>query len=60
MQIIGLASVVLFLGALAALLAGFMNDNFMKTGGIIGVICLALATLLLGVTIRQRNKTERI
>ena len=60
MQIIGLASVVLFLASLAAFLSAFMNNDFMKIGGIIGVLCLAAATLMLGATIRKRNKTERI
>ena len=60
MQIIGLASVVLFLAALTAFLTAFYNNDFMKTGGIIGALCLALAILLLGIAIRKRSKTERI
>ena len=60
MQKIGLASVVLFLASLAAFLWAFMYNDFMKTGGALGVLFLAVATILLGVTIRKRNKTERI
>ncbi len=60
MQIIGLASVVLFLASLAAFLTAFMNPNFVQTGGILGVVFLGVAALMLGVTIRRRNKTERI
>jgi hypothetical protein len=60
MQIIGLASVVLFLASLAAFLTAFMNPNFVQTGGILGALFLGVAALMLGVTIRRRNKTERI
>lgn len=60
MQTIGLISVVLFLASLAAFLTAFMNPNFVQTGGILGVLFLGVAALMLGVTIRRRNKTERI
>jgi hypothetical protein len=60
MQIIGLTSVVLFLASLAAFLSAFMNPAYMKTGGILGVLFLAAATIILGISIRSRNKTERI
>jgi hypothetical protein len=60
MQIIGLASVVLFLASLASFLTAFMNNNYMKTGGVLGVLFLAAATIILGISIRSRNKTERI
>jgi hypothetical protein len=53
MQLIGLTTVVLFL-------ASFMNPDFVKTGGILGALFLGVAALMLAVTIRKRNKTERI
>ncbi len=60
MQIIGLTTVVLFLASLAAFLAAFMNPDFVKTGGALGVLFLGVAAILLAVTIKRRNKTERI
>ena len=60
MQIIGLASVVLFLASLAAFLTAFMYNNYMVSGGVIGALLLAAAALILGISIRSRNKTERI
>ena len=60
MQIIGLATVVLFLAALASFLTAFMNPAWVTTGGTLGIIFLAVAGLLLAVTIKKRNKTERI
>ena len=60
MQIIGLASVVLFLASLASFLSGFMNPDFAGTGMILGAVFLVFAAVILGVTIKKRNKTERI
>jgi uncharacterized membrane protein len=60
MQLIGFISVVLFLASLAAFFAGFMNRDYMTTGGVLGAVLLAAATIILGVTIRSRNKTERV
>lgn len=60
MQIIGLTTVILFLASLAAFLAAFMNPDFVKTGGALGVLFLGVAAILLAVTIKRRNKTERI
>lgn len=60
MQLIGLATVVLFLASLASFLSAFMNPNYEKIGGLLGVLFLGLAALLLAVTIKKRNKTERI
>jgi hypothetical protein len=60
MQKIGLVTVILFLAALAAFMAAFMNRDFVKTGGALGVLFLGVAAIMLGVTIRRRNKTERI
>jgi hypothetical protein len=60
MQIIGLAAVVLFLASLAAFMSAFMNPNYVQTGGVLGVLFLAVAAILLAVTIKRRNKTERI
>jgi hypothetical protein len=60
MQIIGLASVVLFLASLASFLTAFMYNNYMLTGGVLGALFLATATVILGISIRSRNKTERI
>jgi hypothetical protein len=60
MQIIGLTSVVLFLAALTAFMVAFMYPNYMTSGGVLGALFLGVATLVLGVTIRSRNKTERI
>jgi hypothetical protein len=60
MQLIGLATVVLFLAALASFLTAFMNPAYVRTGGILGVLFLGVAAILLAVTIKRRNKTERI
>ena len=60
MQIIGLASVVLFLASLASFLSGFMNPNFAQTGMILGAVFLIVAAFILGITIKKRSKTERI
>ncbi len=60
MQIIGLASVVLFLASLASFLTAFMNNNYMVPGGVLGALFLAAAAIILGISIRSRNKTERI
>ncbi len=60
MQIIGLATVVLFLASLASFISAFLYPDFVKTGGILGVLFLGVAALLLAVTIMKRNKTERI
>ncbi len=60
MQIIGLAAVVLFLASLASFMSAFLYPDFVKTGGILGVVFLGIAALLLAVTIMKRNKTERI
>ena len=60
MQTIGLLSVVLFLASLAAFMTAFMNPKFVQAGGMLGVLFLGIATLMLGLTIRKRNKTERI
>jgi hypothetical protein len=60
MQLIGLATVVLFLASLASFFVGFMNRDYMRTGGILGALLLVAATIILGVTIKSRNKTERI
>jgi hypothetical protein len=60
MQIIGLASVVLFLASLASFLTAFMYNNYMIQGGVLGALFLAAAAIILGFSIRSRNKTERI
>jgi hypothetical protein len=60
MQIIGLTSVVLFLASLASFLSAFMNPNYEKVGGALGVLFLGVAAIILAVTIKKRNKTERI
>ena len=60
MQIIGLMSVVLFLASLASFLVAFYNTEMVRTGTFLGFLFLAVAALLLGFTIRSRNKTERI
>ncbi|HVE57757.1 MAG TPA: hypothetical protein VNB22_13075 [Pyrinomonadaceae bacterium] len=60
MQLIGLATVVLFLASLAAFLSAFMNPDYVKTGGILGALFLGVAAIMLAVTIKKRNKTERI
>jgi hypothetical protein len=60
MQIIGLASVVLFLAALASFMVAFYNPQMVTTGTSLGFLFLVVAALMLGVTIKRRNKTERI
>ncbi len=60
MQIIGLSSVVLFLASLASFLSAFMNADFARIGMILGALFLVIAALVLAVTIKKRNKTERI
>ena len=60
MQIIGLASVILFLASLASFLTAFTYNNYMLTGGVLGALFLAAATVILGISIRSRSKTERI
>ncbi len=60
MQLIGLATVVLFLASLASFLSAFMNPNYEKIGGVLGVLFLGIAAMTLAVTIKKRNKTERI
>ena len=60
MQLIGLTTVILFLASLAAFMSAFMNPNYEKTGGLLGVLFLGIAAMMLAVTIRKRNKTERI
>jgi len=60
MQIIGLASVVLFLASLASFLVAFYNKEMVGTGTILGFLFLVVAAIMLGITIRSRNKTERI
>jgi heme O synthase-like polyprenyltransferase len=60
MQIIGLTSVVLFLASLASFLTAFMYYNYMVPAGVLGALFLAAATVILGISIRSRNKTERI
>lgn len=60
MQYIGLATVVLFLAALASFMTMFLYPEWVRTGGIMGVVFLIVAALLLAVTIKRRNKTERI
>jgi hypothetical protein len=60
MQIIGLASVVLFLMALASFLVAFYNVEMVRTGTFLGFLFLVVAAIMLGITIRSRNKTERI
>jgi hypothetical protein len=37
-----------------------MYPGYVTTGGVLGVLFLAVAIILLGITIRSRNKTERI
>ena len=60
MQLIGLAAVVLFLASLASFMSAFLYPDFVKTGGILGIVFLGIAALLLAVTIMKRNKTERV
>lgn len=60
MQIIGLTTVVLFLASLASFLVAFYRLDMVRTGTILGSLFFAVAILLLGFVIRNRNKTERI
>ena len=60
MRIIGLMSVVLFLASLASFMVAFMYPNHVTSGGFLGALFFGVAVLVLGVTIRSRNKTERI
>lgn len=60
MQYIGVATVLLFLAALASFMTMFLYPGWVRTGGILGVVFLIVAALLLAVTIKRRNKTERI
>lgn len=60
MQFIGVSTVVLFLLSLASFMVMFMYPNYVTTGGIMGLVFLAVAAIMLGVTIKRRNKTERI
>jgi multisubunit Na+/H+ antiporter MnhB subunit len=60
MQIIGLATVVLFLASLASFLSGFLYPDLAKTGGVLGALFLGIAAITLAITIMKRNKTERI
>ena len=60
MQIIGLASVVLFLMSLASFLVAFYNIEMVRTGTILGFLFLGVAAIMLAISIRSRNKTERI
>lgn len=60
MQTIGILSVVLFLASLASFMVMFYNSTWGRVGGILGLILLAAAAMLLAVTIKKRNRTERI
>lgn len=60
MQIIGLASVILFLMSLTSFMVAFYNREMVTTGTTLGFLFLIVAALMLGVTIMRRNKTERI
>jgi hypothetical protein len=60
MQIIGLITVVLFLAALTSFMVAFYNPNMVTTGTSLGFLFLIVAAILLGITIKRRNKTERI
>ena len=60
MQIIGLAAVILFLASLASFLVAFYNPRMVTTGTTLGFLFLIVAALMLAVTIKRRNKTERI
>ncbi len=60
MQLIGLATVVLFLASLASFLMAFYNNDLVGVGTTLGFLFLIAAALMLAVTISKRNKTERI
>ena len=60
MQLIGLATVVLFLASLASFLMAFYNSELVGLGTGLGFLFLIGAALMLAVTIIKRNKTERI
>lgn len=60
MQIIGLASVILFLLSLTSFLVAFYNPAMVTTGTSLGFLFLIVAAIMLGITIMKRNKTERI
>lgn len=60
MQLIGVISVVLFLAALTSFMMGFYNREKLVLGAGIGVLFLVVASFLLAVMIKKRNKTERI
>ena len=60
MQIIGLITVVLFLASLTSFMVAFYNPQMVTTGTSLGFLFLIVAAILLGVTIKRRNKTERI
>jgi len=60
MQSIGILSVILFLASLAAFMMAFYNIEMVRTGTILGFVLLLAASALLAVTIKRRNKTERI
>lgn len=60
MQTIGIITVILFLAALASFVMGFYNPARLQIGAGLGFLFLAVAAFLLGVTIKKRNKTERI
>lgn len=60
MQTVGIITVVLFLAALVSFVMGFYNPDKVQIGASLGVLFLAVACILLAVTIKKRNKTERI
>lgn len=60
MQIIGLIAVVLFLASLTSFMVAFYNPQMVTTGTSLGFLFLIVAAILLGVTIKRRNKTERV
>ena len=60
MQLIGLMSVVLFLASVASFLSAVLYPLYEKIGGALGVLFLGTAIFILAVTIKKRNKTERI
>jgi len=60
MQIIGLITVVLFLASLASFLVAFYNPEMVTTGTTLGFLFIIAAALMLAITIKRRNKTERV
>lgn len=60
MQIIGLITVVLFLASLTSFMVAFYNPEMVTTGTSLGFLFLIVAAIMLGVTIKRRNKTERV